>query len=131
MAELEVKERQEYEVESPKGEHENVAARTGVYCRSSQGGGTQTWPWHPWAHSCFLLASPQYSLGKVPGGSVVKNSPAMRRCGRSREFNPWVGKIPWKRKWQPPPVFLPGKSNGWRSLVGYSPWGCKELDTAK
>ena len=38
-------------------------------------------------------------------------------------FNPWVGKIPWKRKWQPTPVFLPGKFHGWKSLVGYSPWG--------
>ena len=34
----------------------------------------------------------------------------------------------WRRKWQPTPVFLPGKSHGWRSLVGYSPWGHKELD---
>ena len=36
-------------------------------------------------------------------------------------FNPWVGKIPWRRKWQPTPVFLPGESHGWRSLVGCSP----------
>ena len=43
-------------------------------------------------------------------------------------FDPWVGKIPWRRKWQPPPVLLPGKSHGRRSLVGYSPWGCKESD---
>ena len=43
-------------------------------------------------------------------------------------FDPWVGKIPWKRKWQPTPVFLPGESHGWRSLVGYSPRGCKESD---
>ena len=35
--------------------------------------------------------------------------------------NPWVGKIPWRRKWQPTPVFLPGESHGKRSLVGYSP----------
>ena len=34
---------------------------------------------------------------------------------------------PWRRKWQPPPVFLPGKSHGQRSLVGYSPWGCKRV----
>ena len=34
-----------------------------------------------------------------------------------------VGKIPWRRKWQPTPVFLPGKSHGQRSLAGYSPWG--------
>ena len=39
-----------------------------------------------------------------------------------------VGKIPWRRKWQPTPVLLPGKFHGWRSLVGYSPWGHKELD---
>ena len=36
-------------------------------------------------------------------------------------FDPWVGKIPWRRKWQPTPVFLPGESHGQRSLVGYSP----------
>ena len=38
----------------------------------------------------------------------------------------WVGKIPWRRKWQPTPVFLPGESHGWKSLVGYSPRGCEE-----
>ena len=43
-------------------------------------------------------------------------------------FNSWVGKIPWRREWQPTPVFLPGKSHGQRSLAIYSPWGCKELD---
>ena len=43
-------------------------------------------------------------------------------------FNPWVGKIPWRRKWQPTPVLLPGKSHGQRTLVGYSPWGRKESD---
>ncbi|KAB0379908.1 hypothetical protein FD755_007692, partial [Muntiacus reevesi] len=41
-------------------------------------------------------------------------------------FDPWIEKIPWKRKWQPTPVFSPGKFHGQRSLVGYSPWGCKE-----
>ena len=41
------------------------------------------------------------------------------------------GKAPWKRKWQPTPVFLPGKSHGPRSLVGYLPWGRKELDTTE
>ena len=43
--------------------------------------------------------------------------------------DPWIGKIPWRRKWQPSPVFLPGKSHGERSLAGYSPWGHKEWDT--
>ena len=46
-------------------------------------------------------------------------------------FNPWARKIPWRRKWHPTPVSLPGESYGQRSLVGYSPWGCKELDTTE
>ena len=47
-----------------------------------------------------------------------------QRCG----FDPWAGKVPCRRKWQPTSVFLPGKFHGERSLVDYSPWGCKELD---
>ena len=50
------------------------------------------------------------------------------RIGRP-VFHPWVGKIPWRSKWQSTPVLLPGKSHGLRSLVGYSPWGRKDLDT--
>ena len=46
-------------------------------------------------------------------------------------FNPWIRKTPWRRKWQPTPVFLPGRFHGQRSLAGYSPWGHKELDTAE
>ena len=46
-------------------------------------------------------------------------------------FDPWVGKIPWRRKWQPSPVFLYGESHGQRSLVGYSAWGPKESDTSE
>ena len=68
----------------------------------------------------------------MPGDSqvvlVVKNPPAnarnIMRCG----FNPWVRKIPWRRTWPPNPEFLPGESHGQRSLVGCSPWGCKESD---
>ena len=52
------------------------------------------------------------------------------QCGRPR-FDPWVGKIPWRRKWQPTPVLLPGKFHGWRNLVGYSAGGHKELDTTE
>ena len=52
------------------------------------------------------------------------------QCGRPG-FHPWVGKISWRKKRQPTPVFLPGKFHGWRSLVGYSPWGCKDSDTTK
>ena len=54
--------------------------------------------------------------------------------GKASTYNvgdPWVGKTPWRRKWQPAPVLLPGKSPGWRSMVGYNPWGHKELDTTE
>ena len=44
-------------------------------------------------------------------------------------FDPWVGKIRWRREWQPIPVFLPGEFHGQRSLVGYSPWDHTESDT--
>ena len=43
----------------------------------------------------------------------------------------WVGKIPWRREWQPTPVFLSGELHGQRSLAGYSPWGCKKLDVTE
>ena len=46
---------------------------------------------------------------------------------RRHGFDPWVRKIPWRRKWQPTPVFLFGKSHRQRSLVDYSPWGCKRV----
>ena len=60
----------------------------------------------------------------------VKNTPA--NAGQKKlVFNPRVGKIPWRRAWQPTPVFLPGESHGERSLEGYSPWGHKESDTAE
>ena len=49
------------------------------------------------------------------------------QCGRPR-FNLWVGMVSWRRKRQPTPVLLPGESHGWRSLVGYSPWGREESD---
>ena len=51
------------------------------------------------------------------------------RRHKSLRFNPWVEKIPCRRKWQPTPVCLPGESHGQRSLLGYSPWGHKESDT--
>ena len=46
-------------------------------------------------------------------------------------FNPWVRKIPQRRKWQPTPVFLPGELHGLRSLADHSSWSCKELDTTE
>ena len=68
------------------------------------------------------------TLGGFSGGSVVKEFACQHRRPRRCGFDPWVRKITWRRKWQPDPVFLPGKSHGQRSLVGYSPWGRKELD---
>ena len=58
---------------------------------------------------------------------VVKNSHANGEDLRCR-LDAWVQKIPWSRTWQPTPVFLPGESHRQRSLVGYSPWDCKELE---
>ena len=55
-----------------------------------------------------------------PGGSVAKNVPA-----NAGDMGYVPGKIPWRRKWQPTPVFLPGESHGQRNLTGYSPRGLK------
>ena len=58
---------------------------------------------------------------------MVKN---VMQCWRPR-FNPWVGKTPRRREWQPTPVFLPGNFHWQGSLTGYSPWGRKESDTTQ
>ena len=58
---------------------------------------------------------------------MVKDPPEMRGTG----FNPWIGKIPWRKTWQPTPVFLPGECHGQRSLAGYGPWYGKEGDTTE
>ena len=47
---------------------------------------------------------------------------------RRQGFDPWVQKIPWRRKWQPILVFLPGKCHGQRNLARYSPWGSKRVE---
>ena len=67
------------------------------------------------------------SNGGFPGSSVVKNKPDKQEM----QFRSRVGKIPWRRKWQPTPIFLLRKSHGQRSLEGYSPWSHKELDTTE
>ena len=61
-----------------------------------------------------------------PGGSDGKAS-----AYNVGDLGSIPGSFPWRRKWQPTPVFLPGKSHGWRSLVGYSSWGRKESDTTE
>ena len=63
-----------------------------------------------------------------PGGASGKEPVCQYRRYKRHGFNPWVGKITWRRKWQPTPVFLPGESHGRRNLTGSSPWGPKELD---
>ena len=62
---------------------------------------------------------------------MVKKPPANAVDIRDAGFNPGVGKIPCRRAWQPTPVFLPRESHGQRSLAGYSPWCCRELDTTE
>ena len=57
------------------------------------------------------------------GGVSCKESTCQCRRCKLLAFDPWVGKIPWSRKWQPTPIFLPGKFHRQRRLVSYSPWG--------
>ena len=63
-----------------------------------------------------------------PGGFSGKEPTCQCKRPKSCRFNLWVGKIRWRREWQPAPTFLPGKSHGQRSPVGNGPQGTKELD---
>ena len=82
-------------------------------------GFSQQWPWQHFSHSDSLWGHPR------PGGFL--SDPDDKECRRPR-FDPWVWKIPLKRKCLLTPVFLPGKSHGQRSLAGYSLRDRKELD---
>ena len=62
-----------------------------------------------------------------PGGAGGKEPICQYRRRKGHGFDPWVRKIPWRRKWQPTPVFLPGKFHGQKSLGGYSPWGLQRV----
>ena len=66
-----------------------------------------------------------------PGGSVVKNPPANAGDIGDVGLIPGLGRSPWRRKWQPTPVFLPGESHGQRSLTGYSSQHHEESDMTK
>ena len=87
----------------------------------------------PWTIACQdplsmkFWATNTFTLHCMYCSSDSKDCLQCRRPG----FNPRVGKFPWRREWLPTPVFLPGKSHGERSLVGYSPRGHKELDTTE
>ena len=71
------------------------------------------------------LGKKMLALEKLPRWLSGKESACQCRRHKRCGFDPWVGKIPWRRKWQPTLVFWPGKSHEQRSLAGYSPWGCK------
>ena len=64
----------------------------------------------------------------LPGGVSGKEPACQCRRHKRHRFNPWVGKIPWRRKWQASPVFLLRESHGQRSLEDYSPQGHTESD---
>ena len=76
---------------------------------------------------CWNKKNSLMTIMSFPNGSVGKES-TCNAGNRGDGFNSWVRKIPRRRKWQPMPVFLPGKSHRQRSGVGYSPKGCKELE---
>ena len=69
-----------------------------------------------------------YQIMQEQHGASGKESSCLIQETQERRVHPWVRKISFSRKWHPTPVFLPGKFHRQRSLVSYSPWGCKELD---
>ena len=82
-------------------------------------------------HSCpralvcgVFSVAPGTTLLGFPGG---KEPTCQCRRHKRHGFKPWIGKMPWRRAWQPTPVFLPGESRGQGSLAGYGPWGSKEV----
>ena len=80
----------------------------------------------PFTSRVIFAASPT-CLG-LPRWHSGKESTCQCRRRKKYMFDPWVGTIPWSRKWQPTPVLLPGKSHGQRSLAGCNPWDHKDLD---
>ena len=77
------------------------------------------------------LASGLWGRNEVFQLALVAKNPCQRKRHKRLRFNPLVGKIPWRRAWQPTPVFLPGEFHEQRSLAGYNPWSHKESDTTK
>ena len=80
------------------------------------------------------MCSPEFQnlvLVGFPGGASGKEPGCQRRRRKRHGFNPWVGRIPWRRAWQPTPVSLSRESHGQKSLEGYSPWGHKESYTTE
>ena len=76
----------------------------------------------------MLLGPPPSSFWASQVVLVLTNLPANTGDIMGRQFDPWVGKIPWRRKWQPTLEVLPGESHGQRRLAGYRPWGREQSD---
>ena len=87
----------------------------------------KSWNFQPYSHSLDKREGLEMKL------VIVHAYQSTCQCRRHKwpRFDPWVRKIPWRRKWQLAPVFLPGELHGHRSLKGYSPGGCKESDTTE
>ena len=89
------------------------------------------------SYLCYETARGTSDRSKVdtqmgfPGGTSGKEPACQCRRQKRRGFKPWVREIPWRRAWQPTPVFLPGETRGQRSLVGYSPLGGKQSDISE
>ena len=84
--------------------------------------------WNVSALTIPTVLTPNIWAGGFPRWLSSKEYACQCRRHRRYEFVSWVGKSPWRREWQPTPVFLPGEFHGQRSLAGYSPWGRKEWD---
>ena len=76
---------------------------------------------------------PEYFVKFIPKCVIPRSTDAKASACNAGDLGliPWIGKIPWRRKWQPTLVFLPGESHAEKSLVSYNPWGHKESDTTE
>ena len=79
----------------------------------------------------FLNYISEYLNSGFPGSASGKEPTCQCRRHKRHRFNLWVRKIPWRRAWQPTPVFLHGEPQGHRNLAGYSPQSRKESDTTE
>ena len=98
--------------------------------------GTKVIQFYMYLYMCVFQYKHTYTyiythIWGFPGVTSGKEPACQCRRLKRHGFDPWVRKIPWRRAWQPTPIYLPGESHGQRSLVRYSPWGCKGLDTTE
>ena len=112
----------------------NLRSLTIPRCWMWRGSHTHSW-WKlknhvmlSWKVECLHTQQIQSVYIQFLWGHSSEESACQCRRHRKHRFDPWVEEIPWRRKWQPTPVFLPGKSHRQRSLAGYSPRGPKESD---